>query len=423
MKKILLLTYYYPPYTGIEGNRAHSWAHFLAANNFQVTVITRHWKAGAQHEWKDYFSEYQVATEKESIQENLTVIRVPYQWSKGFKTSRGLPFSSIHTWFNKLLGHFHIETNARHSLYETSCKEMKQQRFDFMIVTSPPLNIIRLGIELKKKFRVPLVVDFRDSFNNHLLNPAFSPTWKDQLEIFLFKAKLKHWLRQADIVSSVSDAVLNTLPLRSAQPTVVVMNGYENNTFNRETTEPSSRFTIASVGSLYETMDLDFMARGIALFLNKVQPDDMEVVFVGLRSRMEVRKTIEKHIDPAYLNFTNRVSRQEALNYMHQAAVLLQVGWRGYKGFCPGKVFEYLAAQRNILIAPGDGDLTDKVVAETGAGFSANTIEEMAAYLEEKYREWKTTGHIDYKGKSEVIEKYSRDRQNEKLVQALNDLP
>jgi len=105
---------------------------------------------------------------------------------------------------------------------------------------------------------------------------------------------------------------------------------------------------------------------------------------------------------------------------MHDSSVLMQIGWKGYKGFCPGKVFEYLAAKRTILIAPADGDLTDQVVKETGAGRSVHTIEEMADYLEEKYREWKAGGLPSYYGIEERIEKYSRYQQNQVLANALN---
>src|SRR6478672_1003415 len=116
MKRILLLSYYYPPYTGIEGNRVHSWANFLAANNFSVTVVTRHWKAGGQHDWKDYFSEYGDRDHTEVVSEQLKIVRVPYALDKTYKFFSSLPLSSFYYWIKKFQGHFHIETDAFRSL-------------------------------------------------------------------------------------------------------------------------------------------------------------------------------------------------------------------------------------------------------------------------------------------------------------------
>src|SRR6478736_807032 len=187
MRNILLLSYYYPPYTGIEGNRVHSWANALSENGFNVTVITRHWKSGGQHEWKDYFAEYnEKDLSKEVVNKNLSVIRVPYKWSGSFKKLFPTKLSSLFYWGNKIFGHFHIETNAYFALKGIACKEMENAKFDFIIVSSPPINIVRLGKYLKQKFNIPLVVDFRDSYNNQLLNPDYNPPPKKRFEYFWF---------------------------------------------------------------------------------------------------------------------------------------------------------------------------------------------------------------------------------------------
>ena len=94
---------------------------------------------------------------------------------------------------------------------------------------------------------------------------------------------------------------------------------------------------------------------------------------------------------------------------------------REYKGFCPGKVFEYLAAKKNILIAPADGDLTDSIIAETKAGRSVQTVEEMEEYLCQKYQEWLQHGTLSYGGIPEKLNKYSRKNQNMILVDRLKN--
>jgi hypothetical protein len=298
--------------------------------------------------------------------------------------------------------------------------ELEREQYNYIIVSSPPLNIVRLGHELKRIFSVPLVVDFRDSFNNHLLNPSYKPYGRERIEGMLFKRKLRHWLYRADMVIGVSQAVLNTLPLSSAIPKVIVMNGYEEDAINHKPDVTTDKFIISLVGSIYATQDIEFMADGLALFLNKVVDPNVEIRFVGIGTRLEVRGRIERLVDSRYLNFSNRVSRAEAIRLMHQSNILLQIGWKGSKGFCPGKVFEYFAAKRNILNAPGDGDLTDRLLNETSAGKSVETVDEMADYLVQKYKEWKANGSLVYEGRQDVIVKYSRKCQNRRLADALN---
>jgi glycosyltransferase involved in cell wall biosynthesis len=425
MKKVLLLSYYYPPYTGIEGNRINSWANTLASNGFKVTVITRHWKPGAQDDWKDYYREYdEKDISTETINENLSVIRVPYKWSRFFKMIFPTKLSSVFYWSNSFWGHFHIETNAYRALKNTAKSAMAREKFNFIIVSSPPVNIIRLGKYLKKKFGVPFIADFRDSYDNQLLNPNYIPPVKKKIEFFLFRKSLKRWLAQADIICSVSDAVLQTLPIYSSRKKIIVMNGYEeDNRQLKDRQKNENMFIISIVGSLYPQQDIDFMVKGLYHFIKKINPDKLLIRFVGLKSRLAIRSKIEKEIDAKYLQFTNRVSRDEALQLMHSSSILLQVGWRGYKGFCPGKVFEYLATGKNILVAPGDGDLTDKIIAETNAGRSVTTIEEMADYLSEQYQEWLRCGRLSYHGIPGKLEKYSRKNQNMILVDALDNYP
>jgi len=329
MKRILLLSYYYPPYTGIEGNRAYSWANFLARNDFTVTVITRHWKAGAQQNWEDYFTEYPEPASAVKESDHLKVIRLPYNWSKNFKKIRSIPFSSIYYWMIKALGYFHVETDAYDVFRYEALRELQKEAYDFIVVSSPPLNIVRLGYELKQATGVPLVVDFRDSYNNYLLMPGYTLPWKSRIENHLFRRQLRKWLAITDIVTSVSDSVLDTLPLPSSCQTVIVRNGYEEEILLAQVKNKDDRFIISSVGSIYERQDIEFMAKGLALFLEKVNAEDISIKFIGIKSKVEVCERIARHINSRFIEFWPRISRKEAIRELHNSTILLQLGWRG----------------------------------------------------------------------------------------------
>jgi hypothetical protein len=424
MKHVLLITFYFPPYTGIEGNRMHSWANSLHQAGFRVTVLTRQWKKGGQTNWADYISEYHESDELvETIDENYRIIRVPYKWRKGFKKFKSLRMGSFYYWWGKLFGILHPETDAYIIFRDYADQFLRTEKVDFIIVSSPPLNIIRLGHELKKKHHTRLIADFRDSFNNKLMQVPPKLSIKEKAEIIFFRTYIRKWLSNADGVVSVSMPVLETIWKKFPKQFTLVTNGFEKDLFKDIPFRSNgTMFTLSMIGNLYPHQEIAFMCRGISLFLQKIKPADVRVQFIGIKTRLSVVNEIKKYIDERYLVFTERIDRQKALEIMRNSHILFQVGWKGYKGFCPGKVFEYLAAGRNILVAPADGDLTDKIINETKAGLSAATIQEVADYLERKYFEWKSTGALQYTGDQTAISEYSRENQNSKLNKFLADM-
>jgi len=424
MKHVLLITYYFPPYTGIEGNRLNSWASALRKSGFRVTVISRQWKKGAQSNWEDYYREHsETDAHEEPLDEGLTVIRLPYRWSPAFRRFRGR-FGGLYYWTNKVVGVLHPETNADYAFREYAMQFIRRERPEFLVVSSPPLNIIRLGHFLKSAFpSMKFIADFRDSYNNDLIQERPRLRLKEKVEAFLFRTHLRRWLRNADCVVSVSTPILETIRKRFHCPTIIVTNGFEEDLFRDVPLHPNgNQFTLSMVGSLYPRQDIGFMCRAIDLFIRQAGDPNIKVQFIGIRGRKNIVNEIRKHIDDRFLHFTDRIERQKALEIMKNSHILLQVGWRGYRGLCPGKVFEYLGAGRNILVAPADGDLTDRVIGETGAGFSAPTIENAAGFLLSKYREWKEHGVLSYSGNPSAISRYTRESQNRKLEEFLRGM-
>jgi hypothetical protein len=424
MKHVLLITFYFPPYTGIEGNRMFSWAKSLHQAGFRVTVLTRQWKSGGQSNWADYVSEYHEADELvETIDETYRIIRLPYKWRKGFKKFRSMRLGSLYYWWGKLFGILHPETDAYAAFHDYADKFLRTEKVDFIIVSSPPLNIIRLGHVLKKKYNTMFIADFRDSFNNKLMQVPPKLSIKEKAEVVFFRKYIRKWLGNADGIVSVSQPVLDTIRRHFSYPSLIVSNGFEKDLFREIPFRPNGQeFIMSMVGSLYPHQEISFMCRGINLFLEKVKPADVKIRFVGIKGRTEVVNEIKKYIDRRHLFFTERIDRMKALEIMRNSHILLQVGWKGYKGFCPGKVFEYLAAGRNILVAPSDGDMTDRVINETRAGISASSVEEVAEYLESKYNEWKKTGSLQYDGDPNAIAVYTREKQNAILTAFLTDM-
>ena len=410
MKKVLIVSYYFPPYTGIEGHRAFSWYTHFKKTGFWPCIVTRHWKEGAQQTWKDYQTD-----SGETLEINRSkmgeIHRLPYRANSTFTKFNKIPLlRGIYYWIQKILGNVQIETDAYVNFYEYCRKLCIIEKPDFILVTSPPLNIIRIASKLYDEFEIPYAVDFRDAYNNNLLNSSYQPSLRVRMEDFMFKYYIKKWLKNASFFVGVSKPVNNLTLNIIEKPSFVITNGFDAEVFNTITFIPDDIFRITIMGTIYIIQDVDFMIKGFNLFLNSAKRDDILIQFIGLGQNSLVGKKIIQNIDGKYLHITDRLPRKQAFKYFNSTSMLYFLGWLGYKGIYSGKLFEYLGTGLPILIAPGDRDVMDELLKETEAGLSAISPEEMSRILNEWYSLWSSKNKIPVYPNPSVKE-YTRESQ------------
>src|SRR5688572_17600612 len=338
MKKVLILTYYFPPYTGIEGNRAASWLTDFKKYGLEPIVVTRQWPEGGQKNWSDYIQEFGTEPIVEK-NENATIIRLPHRHKSLYKKYKARFLSPIIYWGYKFFGELHIETDAYYSFNRFLQIYLTKESVDLILVSSPPLNIVKLGNALSEEFKISLMVDFRDSYNNNLLNvnPTFS--FKEKVENLLLKRYVSKWLQKASLITGVSEPVLKLVDPENKVPHQVVLNGFEEQIFQQlrfGKIIKTDRFTITILGNLYIQQDIDFMIKGFNDFLSRAPQYDVVIQFIGLAGQTDVVKKIETNLPPSSYLITDRLLRMEALEYLDQTNILYYLGWRGYKGIYSG---------------------------------------------------------------------------------------
>ena len=131
---------------------------------------------------------------------------------------------------------------------------------------------------------------------------------------------------------------------------------------------------------------------------------------------------IENNLPAEITKVTDRVPRYQAIRKTLESHVLFHGGWRGFRGMASGKIYEYLGAGRNILIAPNDYDVIEQIIKDTGTGKFADTPAEFAKVLNDWFEEWKTTGKLAFAGKPEKIKNYTREKQAENLARTILSL-
>lgn len=90
------------------------------------------------------------------------------------------------------------------------------------------------------------------------------------------------------------------------------------------------------------------------------------------------------------------------------------------KGMMTTKFFEALGCEKPVLCVPSDEGCLAQTIKNTNAGIATSDIEEIKAFILEKYREWKTNGFTH----QAVInkEQFSRQHQAEQFEQLFLEL-
>lgn len=413
MKKILIISYFFPPCNITAADRPKSFAENFKKHGLFPVVVTRHWngdETGSSAEFARSNEKPPEITENEFYR----LIRLPY-FAEENVFQRIEPIRRFANFINTITGNFAAQENTSRAFYGFLKNYLKENPVDAVLVISSPLNVIRLGHRLSAEFDVPLIADFRDLWDNNLLSENYRPKLETRVKNFFYEFHLKKWLGGAALITSVSEPLVAELKrLIPTAKTFVVMNGFDGETVRIATesvNQKNSKFVFSVVGTLYPQQNLSILIEGLKLFLRDKNSNEIELNFIGTAAFAQVKSLLENNLPKESTIVTDRISPAEARAQTIRSHVLFYAGWSGYKGIVSAKIFEYLGAGRNILIAPSDRDIIARIVTETEAGKTADSPAEFAAILNFWFGEWKAGGNLIYRGKPEKIRFYSRENQ------------
>lgn len=413
-KKILILSYFYPPSKGIASLRPLSWAENWK-KKFDIVVITRSWN-GNEINWSDYLISNNNFLKKKK--KDIIEYHLPYK-SNDFPPSF---INKMRILKNFILGIYDSEINL-FSLKKDIFEIIKLEKPDFIVCTSSPLNSLKLCYEIKKKFKIEYLVDFRDFSNLKGLNINYKPNNLEKLLNFYQKRKIDFYLKHATLVSAVNKEILE-LNNKFLDKSIVINNGFELNTFknlDKFLNGNNDKLIISCVGTIYSNQNLTIFINGLIEFIKVNQFAKIEVKFIGSNLSQNHLQELSSKLIKTKIKIIPRINRDLALQELINSDILYYSGWVGFKGIYSGKIFEYLGAKRNVFVAPSDKDVLEKLLIETNAGEVANTPEEVCDYLKRKYSEWEQKGFLDYHGFDDKIAFYSRENQAKILLDKIEE--
>jgi glycosyltransferase involved in cell wall biosynthesis len=411
--KVLLLTMYFPPAGGGGVQRPLKFATHLPSFGIETHVL-----APDDPKWVHRDDEVRVPTQ-------AWVHRAPYHGPRG-----RIPSEDLY----KLEGADRLRYQAgalfRRALVPdkavtwaptaipAAIRIVRREKIDAVLTTSPPNSLNLIGAAVKRATGVKWVADLRDP----LIADADNPVER-------LPARMKENVQKvvARLVASQADAIVTAWSgiadeIRAYEPNAsvtVIPNGADYDDFDGLEYNPGDRFRITHTGSF-------FGKRNPRPFLTALAGSGLDTVtarFVGELTTRD-REWAEGLGLGERLELLPFGSRRRSLEYQRDSEALLlllpQAGERG-SPVLPGKIFEYLAAERPILAAVPPEGAAANLVRESGAGIVVPP-EDVAAMREALVGlavRWRA-GHLNAAPLNpELRERISRRKRVEELAELL----
>ena len=369
-KKVLIITYYWPPAGGSGVQRWLKFSKYLRDFEIEPVIYTID---NPSYPILDKSSESEIPKDleilKQAIFEPNSMLsffgRNNKKESAGFLNPNPTFFGSI---IQYIRANYFIP-DARKFWIQPSVNflsnYLENNHIDAIITTGPPHSMHLIGLELKKKLGIKWISDFRD--------PWTEIDYFQQLPLTK-KATKKHQdleqevLRKSDMVVVVGETMKEKF-LQHTKRIEVLTNGFDT-IEDLSTQKLDEKFSITHVG----LMNSDRNPTILWKVLNEISntnpnfKNDLRIKLIGKIDDAVIQDL--KVFDHNTIETIPYLDHKDVSKYQASSQVLLlsinEVP--SAKGIITGKIFEYLQAKRPILaIGPEDGDAA-MILKNTNAG-------------------------------------------------------
>ncbi len=393
--KIALFSYFFPPSGGISCQRALRFAKYLPRFGWEVVVVS----SANRRPWR--------ITDESLLEKTrgMTVLRFPSPGADQFysKGVAGLPVKIALAL--GAVGNLDPMYPWRRNVAAQLGEILRAHKPDVVIVTVPPFSAMGLVEDVKRLSpQTPVVVDMRDLLWLYHPYGSFARRVANRLQRLRAQELVTRWLAFADGVTVPAEAFRTTVSSYTNAPVCVVPTPFDPDDYeNLPDYERGERFVMLHSGSLHRYNDPEPLLGIISLL-----PDDvLEGILLVLQGHLSRRaeRLLGRY---SWVKILPHASHSEALANQRKADanlvfVTLPERFGGHQ-ILPGKVFDYIGAQRPILaLAPKNSELGRLVLAHR-LGFFAPIDEPplAAGIITKMFRLWQS-GNLAVDGDADAF--------------------
>ncbi len=354
MKKVLFISYGFPPMGGGGVFRITKFIKYLAEFGVEARVLTV----------KNHFYPYQDETLLQEIPNKVQVTRINYNdpacWIKA-RWWQSFLFYGYYPWFSI--------SDQRVSWIKpaiaAAIQIIKKEKIDTIFTSFAPASDHLIAMEVKRQTGVNWVADFRDEWasTNYLTIPT--PLHRD-----LIKDLEEQVAKTADKIITVSPPLTAYFAKISGnrQKCVTITNGFDSEDFSAKIDLLKRDYCqILYAGTFYGERSADTFNEAVS----ELNLPDLKVEFIGGK---------------------NQVEHSESVKLQQQADILLLVlSPNDRPAVFTGKIFEYLAARRPILCLAPKNTAAAHLINELGIGVVVEPTDKegIKRVIKRMYEAWK----------------------------------
>ena len=430
MKKLLIVTYYWPPLGGGGVQRWLKMSKYLRENGWEAVILTTE---GAETGMIDQ-------SLLQEVPDNTMVYKVPirepftlYKRFLGKKKDERMYSGFLSegegtNWKTELSlwirGNVFIP-DAKRFWIRPAAKKVKQilkeQKIDAIVSTGPPHSTHLIAMKGKGGTDIPWVADFRDPWTNiDFYDKLKLSKWADKKHHKLEKKVLRSASKVVTVTWSWAEDFYNDSGVRPQ----VITNGFDPADFPDKETVLDHKFSLAHIGSLNPDRNPEVLWKALSELTKEIEDfeNDLEIKFIGPVDGM-VYQSIKNHGLANYINNLGSLPHKEVMPLMMQSQMLLLLvnNTHNVSGIIPGKLYEYLGSRRPIICIGPEHNDSVRVVRETkgGADFAYEDVEGLKTHLFHSYKVYKL-GQLS--SKASDFERFSRRRLAADYTRLLEDL-
>lgn len=429
-KRVLIITYYWPPAAGAGVFRWLKFVKYLPSFGWEPVVFT------PQNPESPFFDEQLLNDVPQDIEVLKQPIWEPYNiyrlltGKKNERISVGLVNKGkkkdgfLRKLFMALRGNLLIP-DPKVFWVNPSVKYLtnylKPNPVDAVITTGPPHSMHLIGLKLHQKLNVKWIADFRDPWTNIDFYKELKLSWFANRKHHRLESKV---VQNADVTLSISDQMTSEFLSLNPKQAVTITNGFDQDDLSSSTIVLDRKFSITHVGTLNNARNPECLWQVLAK-LSSENPEFKSNLLIRLVGPVDysVRQSIESLGLNENVETIDHLSHQEAIAVQQKSQILLLVvnNAPNSLGIIPGKFFEYLSTSRVVLaIGPTNGNLS-KIIDETSCGIMLNYDDYNGLYAAVcKYYQQFCTNSLNVN--SSAIQQYSRKNLTQKLVNLMDNL-
>ena len=391
-KKILFITGEFIPYTISIGGIIRVYSFINSLKNSENYIL---------YEKKKYFGYFGL----KKILKKKNIIH----FGKNQKTSVKFAFRFIFKFIRDFLYLLGLDNSFLKLKYYRFFldKFLKKNKIDYIIISAPPFSLFYLVNYIKTKYPdIKIILDYRDGWSSRYTEDKFQLLKKFQI------AKEKKILQVSDYILCSTMSIHKSISCITQKKKVFFISNGFLKTYSRIKKNLSykinaNKINIGYFGLVSDSANSYRDLNVIYESINRIRKYNIFFDFYG-------NSNIESSIIKNFSNFTfkKNLNYTEVLPIMKKYDYLLIMHTEKYtvKEVSTGKLYEYLASQRPIIVLTNGKSEAGKIVKKHKVGleidYSADSLDKFFMNLKKKYEIQKNNKAIKF---------YSRDFQNIKL--------